>query len=123
MRRLRDLIIEHNARFDWGELYDDGNVFITKAEEYDDGYFEDAFTPYRNGVRIGDPNILAEHPITWPAYDVEVEVPVEGGENDTEWFTITFDKTFIRTRKTDAQLLKLIPVWEAMRRLVPNLND
>jgi len=119
MRRLRDLVIEHNARFDWGELYNDGDVFITKAEGYDDKLFERAFTPYSNGVQIGEPNILPEHPITWCACEGEVELPVEGGENYTEWFTITFDKTFIRTRKTDAQLLKLIPVWEAKRRLVP----
>ena len=116
---MRNLIIEHNARFEWGELFNDGDVVITEAKDHDPGYLEDAFTPYSNGVQIGEPSILPENPITWPGYEGEVELPVEGGENDTEWFTITFDKTFIRTRKTDAQLLKLIPVWEAKQRLVP----
>lgn len=116
---MRDLVIEHNCRFEWGELYNDGDVIITKAEDYGDGYFEDAFTPYQNGVCVGDPNIKPEHPITWDGYGGEVELPIEGG--GTEWFSITLDKTFIRTRKTDVQLIKMIHVIDAKRRLVPSL--
>jgi hypothetical protein len=115
---MRNLVIEHNCRFQFnGELFNDGDVQILDAFTFDDNHFRDAFN------YADDKDIPKEHPITWGGYEGEVEVQTEGegGNAGAEWVAITYQKTFIRTRKTYAQLLKLVPVWEAKHRLVPNL--
>jgi hypothetical protein len=120
---MRDLIIEHDCRYkSTGKLFNNGDVVITTSDGYDPGFFEEAFgydTGPNHSSAVPDEDlsnlqIPVDRPVSWPDYEGELEDPTT-----KEWVEIVFTKTFLRTAKTDEEILKWIPVLEATNRLIP----